>query len=98
MSARYKKKKRIEFKFSTVIIVSLVLMTTALIYVWSHLNSTKLNYLIAEEISIRDNLIEENKRLKVEYATLRSPQRIEAIARDKLGMHYPEREQVIFIK
>jgi cell division protein FtsL len=81
-----------------VIIVSLVLMTTALIYVWSHLNSTKLNYLIAEEISIRDNLIEENKRLKVEYATLRSPQRIEAIARDKLGMHYPEREQVIFIK
>lgn len=98
MSARYKKKKRIEFKFSTVIIVSLVLMTTALIYVWSHLNSTKLNYLIAEEISIRDNLIQENKRLKVEYATLRSPQRIEAIARDKLGMHYPEREQVIFIK
>jgi cell division protein FtsL len=98
VSARYKKKKRIEFKFSTVIIVSLVLMTTALIYVWSHLNSTKLNYLIAEEISIRDNLIEENKRLKVEYATLRSPQRIEAIARDKLGMHYPEREQVIFIK
>jgi cell division protein FtsL len=98
LSARYKKKKRIEFKFSTVIIVSLVLMTTALIYVWSHLNSTKLNYLIAEEISIRDNLIEENKRLKVEYATLRSPQRIEAIARDKLGMHYPEREQVIFIK
>ncbi len=98
MSARYKKKRFIEFKFSTVIVVSLVLMATALIYVWSHLHFTKLNYLIAEEISIRDNLIEENKRLKIEYATLRSPQRIEAIAKNKLGMYYPEREQVIFIK
>ncbi len=98
MSAKHSKKERLEIKFSTVIIVSLVLMATALIYVWSHLHFTKLNYLIAEEISIRDNLIEENKRLKIEYATLRSPQRIEAIARDKLGMHYPEREQVIFIK
>jgi cell division protein FtsL len=98
MSAKNRKKERLEIKFSTVIIVSLVLMATALIYVWSHLHSTKLNYIIAEEISIRDNLIEENKRLKIEYATLRSPQRIEAIARDKLDMHYPEREQVIFIK
>ena len=98
MSVKRSKKKRLEIKFSTVIIVSLVLMVTALVYVWSHLNSTKLNYLIAEEISIRDNLIEENKRLKVEYATLRSPKRIEAIAKNKLGMHYPEREQVIFIK
>ena len=98
MSAKHDKKKRMEVKFSTVIIVSLVLMATALIYVWSHLHFTKLNYLIAEEISIRDSLLEENKKLKIEYATLRSPQRIEAIARNKLDMYYPERGQVIFVK
>ncbi|MEA1936250.1 MAG: cell division protein FtsL [Thermodesulfobacteriota bacterium] len=98
MSARHDKKKRMEVKFSTVIIVSLVLMATALIYVWSHLHSTKLNYLIAEEISIRDNLLEKNKKLKLEYATLRSPQRIESIARNKLDMYYPERGQVVFVK
>lgn len=98
MSAKHDKKKRMEVKFSTVIIVSLVLMATALIYVWSHLHSTNLNYLIAEEISIRDSFLEENKKLKIEYATLRSPQRIEAIARNKLDMYYPESGQVIFVK
>jgi cell division protein FtsL len=53
---------------------------------------------MAEELSIRDSLVEENKRLKVEYATLKSPVRIEAIARDRLGMYYPKRDQVTFLK
>lgn len=92
------KKEDVGLRFSTMIIVSLVLMATALIYVWSHLHYTELNYLIAEKISIRDSLLAENKKLKVEYATLKSPQRIEGIAKDKLKMHYPEREQVVFLK
>ncbi|MBE9547660.1 MAG: cell division protein FtsL [Proteobacteria bacterium] len=98
MSARHNKKEDRDLKLSTMIIVSLVLMTTALIYVWSHVHFTKLNYLIAEEMGIRDSLLEENRKLKVEYATLKSPQNIEAIARAKLNMYYPEREQVIFLK
>jgi len=98
MSARYDRKEDAGLRFSTVIIVSLVLMATALIYVWSHLHFTELNYQMAEEMSTKNSLLEENRGLKVEYATLKSPQRIEAIARAKLKMHYPEREQVIFLK
>jgi len=33
--------------------------------------------------------------LNVEIATLKSPQRIEALAKNKLQMSYPAREQVI---
>ncbi len=95
---KHKKKEDGGLKFSSVIIVSLVLMVVALIYVWSHLHFTELNYLTAEEMSIRDSLLEENRRLKVEYATLKSPQRIETIARDRLKMYYPERGQIIFLK
>jgi len=40
-------------------------------------------------------LLEEQQKLKVELATLKSPQRIEAIAREKLQMTYPEQGQVI---
>lgn len=98
MSARHNKKEGTGLKFSTVIIVSLFLMAAALVYVWSHLHFTKLNYLMAEKMETRNSLLEESRRLKVEYATLKSPQHIEAIARDKLKMHYPEREQVIFLK
>jgi len=35
--------------------------------------------------------------LNVEIATLKSPQRIEALAKNKLQMSYPAREQVIVL-
>ncbi len=83
---------------TTLILTLLVMVAVALVYVWSHLHNTQLKYRIAEEITLRDNLMEENRRLKVEIATLKSPQRIESIARAKLNLQYPEREQVVLIK
>ena len=85
-------------KFSSLIVAFLLLMGAALIYVWSHICFTELKYLIAKELSVQEKLIEENRKLKVEIATLKSPQRIEAISRDQLGMQFPEREQVIFLR
>jgi cell division protein FtsL len=82
----------------TLILALLVLVAVALVYVWSHLHNTQLKYQIAEEMTVRDNLTEENRRLMVEIATLKSPQRIESIAREKLKLQYPEREQVVHIK
>ncbi len=72
-------------------------MVIALVYVWFHVNITKLNYEIAREIDIRDSLIEESRRLRVELETLKSPHRIETIASSKLKMSYPESKQVIFL-
>jgi cell division protein FtsL len=84
--------------YSTWVFVAAVLMAVALIYVWSHIHMTELEYQIARELTSREQLIEEQKRLKIELATLKSPQRIESIAREKLQMTYPEREQVILLK
>ncbi len=83
---------------TSLIIIALVLMAVALLYVWSHVNMTKLEYQVAEEIGIKERLLEEQKKLKVEVATLKTPQRIEVIARNKLQMSYPDRDQVILIK
>ena len=86
------------FKVSGLILSILILVAATLLYVWSHLKNTQLKYQMAEEISIRDSLQEESNKLKMEISTLKSPKRIEAIAREKLHMSYPEREQVILIK
>lgn len=86
------------FKFSSLIVAFIILMSAALIYVWSHIRFTELKYRIAKEVSVQERLLEENRKLKVEIATLKSPQRIEAVSRDKLGLQFPEREQVIFLK
>jgi len=85
-------------KLSTLIVVALVLMILALAYVWSHIHMTQMEYRIAAEISKKEALLEEQRKLKLEHATLKSPRRIESIARNNLQMTYPDREQVIAIK
>jgi len=94
--SRVRTKKR--WKLSRLIVVALLFMATALMYVWFRVSITNIDYQIAGEMNRRDALLEENRKLKVEVATLKSPGRIEAIARDKLGMRYPERDQVIFLR
>jgi len=82
-------------KYPTFIVVALVLMFVALIYVGSHIRMTRLEYDTAAALSAKGNLVEEQKRLKLELAMLKSHQRIEDIARNKLQMRYPAAEQVI---
>lgn len=84
--------------YSTWIFIATILMAVLLIYVWSHIHMTELEYQIARELSNKEQLSEEQAKLKVELATLKSPQRIEIIAREKLQMTYPGREQVILLK
>ena len=84
--------------YSTWIFITTVLMAVALLYVWSHIHMTELEYQVAQEMSRRAQITEEQTKLKLELATLKSPQRIETIARERLQMTYPEREQVIVLK
>ena len=85
-------------KYSTFIIFALVLMFVALIYVGSHIHMTELEYGIATELSAQQQQLEEQKKLKLEYAMLKSPQRIESIMRSKLQMSYPGNVQIIVLK
>jgi len=84
-------------RYSPFIFVTLVLMAVALVYVWSHIRMTELEYKVAEEMIIKEKLIEEQNKLKVEIATLKSPQRLEAMAKEKLQMTYPTRDQFIIL-
>jgi cell division protein FtsL len=85
-------------KYPTFIVVALVLMFVALIYVGSHIRMTRMEYEIAAALTAKELLLEEQKKLKLEMAMLKAPQRIEQIARTKLQMSYPEAEQVIVLK
>jgi len=84
--------------YSPFIVIAVIIMAVAILYVWSHNYMTALEYRVASEISKKETLLEEQKKLRVEMATLKSPKRIAAIAMGKLQMTYPEREQVVFLK
>ena len=97
---RFEETKESSFgiKYSTFIIFAIVLMFVALIYVGSHIHMTELEYSIATELNIKEQKLEEQKKLRLEYAMLKSPQRIESIMRSKLQMSYPDNNQVIVLK
>jgi len=92
------RRKKGGLKLSRLIFIALMFMAIALVYVWFRISITKIDYRIAAEMHRGDSFLEENRKLKIEVATLKSPHRIESIARTKLGMCYPERDQVIFLK
>lgn len=66
----------------------------SLFYIWSRVQIVQYGYEInALEVKNR-GLVDENKKLKVEVATLKAPDRIEKIAKEKLGMGLPAPEQI----
>jgi cell division protein FtsL len=76
----------------------LFLIGASLVYVWSRIQVIQAGYEISNAVKSGRNLVEENKRLRVEAASLKSHARIERIATEELGMSKPRSDQVIIIR
>jgi cell division protein FtsL len=59
---------------------------------------TTLEYRVAAEANKQEQLLDEQRKLRVELATLKSPKRIASIATSKLHMIYPAQEQIVFLR
>ena len=69
----------------------------ALFHIWSRHIATELGYAISAEQTVKEDLLGENKSLKLEISTLKSSRRLEEIAKGKLGMRPPGPEQVVYL-
>jgi cell division protein FtsL len=75
-----------------------VLLVLSLFFVWSRLQVVHLEYEIS---SLEGRLREANQdvqRLRLEAASLRSPARIEQVAKSRIGLRLPTADQVIPIE
>lgn len=91
-------KNDLSLKIIPASIIILSLFTAwALFHIWTRHMATELGYRISEEQSTKEELMGENKSLKLEISTLKSSKRLEAIARDKLGMQSPNPDQVVYL-
>jgi cell division protein FtsL len=70
----------------------------SLAYVWSRIQVIQVGYEISNAMKTGRSLVEENKRLRVEAASLKSHARIERIATEELRMSKPRSDQVIIIR
>lgn len=78
-------------------ILSLAFVGIVLLHVWLRLQVVQVGYVLSTTSKLQGRLEQENRELKVELATLTSPERLEALARKRLGMVPPEKGQVIIL-
>ncbi len=72
-----------------------LLAAGGLLYTWQHFQCIRVRYQLEELRAERGQAAELHSRLTLEAATLRSPMRIDAIARQHLGLMTPQSAQVV---
>ena len=72
------------------------LFMVMMFYAWQHFSSIEYGYKIEAQKSERDRVVEVNRTLKLEAASLRDPGRIDALAR-QMGLESTQPGQVIHL-
>ena len=85
-------KRRREIRMFSAGVAMLFLLV--MFYAWQHFRSIEYGYRIEAQKTERDRLVEQNRALKLEAASLRDPGRIDALAR-QMGLESPQPGQVI---
>lgn len=80
-----------------VALLAFCLVGVALLHVWLRLQVVQMGYALSTTSKLQHQLEQERRELKVELATLTSPERLEAMARKRLGLVPPEKGQVIVL-
>jgi len=81
-----------EMLMFTIAVVMLFLLVIG--YAWQHFSAIEYGYRIEAMRAQRDSLVEMNRALRLEEASLRDPERIDALAQ-QMGLVAPQAGQVI---
>ncbi len=84
--------------FRFLMICMMLLTIVSVFHVWSRFKLIDLNLQISESSRQLKEAEQEQKRLKLEAVSLRTPARVEIIAKSELGMALPTEQQVILVK
>ena len=96
------KAKKNQFHVTTreyrVVLVAVVgLMVVAMVFVWSNVRLVGLAYEYQTLDKIRRSLLRENHLLHVESESLRSLDRVQLLAKNKIGLREPESRQIVTV-
>jgi cell division protein FtsL len=84
--------------FPYLMVVMVLLTIVSIFHVWSRVKVIDMNLQVAGlNREIREQEQEQN-RLRLEVASLKTPARIEALAKGELGMALPTDQQVVIVK
>src|SRR6266571_3506464 len=86
--------RRREIRMFSASVAALFLLM--MFYAWQHFSSIEYGYKIVAQRTERERLVEMNRTLKLEEASLRDPGRIDTLAR-QMGLESPQPGQVVHL-
>jgi len=66
-----------------------------MLFAWQHFECVRYGYMIQQLKQDQAEMVEQNHTLKVQFASLSDPQRIDTLARSELGLAPPKPNQII---
>ncbi len=81
-----------------IMLLILIFLSCCMIYIWSSSKKIQLGYEISKLKRKEAELLEINRELKLEISVLKSPQRLERIAKERFGLKHPEPDQIIVLR
>jgi len=79
------------------IVIMTVFIAELFLYTWSRVNCIGVGYEISKETQKQHELVALQTNLKIELASLKSPERIAKIAKNQFGLVTPTQKQTIII-
>ena len=80
------------------IALGLVLVALCMVQVWLRLQVVDIGYQLSAARQMQDRLEQQRRELEVELAMLRDRTHLAALAQKRLGMHEPEKGQVVELR
>ncbi|UCG20296.1 MAG: cell division protein FtsL [Deltaproteobacteria bacterium] len=85
-------------KLTTVVAIFLWLLLSGFGYVWCRVQVVKLGYQLSDSHQQHTRLLNDNKKLHLELARLKAPERVQRIAIEQLGLKHPTKDQIVVLK
>lgn len=84
--------------YTTFIILAAWVVICSAVYVWCQKEVIKTGYETSKALALQKKIMKVNRALKVEVAMLSSPERIERLAREELGMTHPTVKRKLILR
>jgi cell division protein FtsL len=66
--------------------------------IWTNLETFRLGYQVDRLQKLKESLVERQRQLEMERARVSALARVEGVARERLGLVTPGRDQVVFVR
>lgn len=91
-------RKMRSFRRAGSLVAGIMVCSFLIIFVWQRVNVMRVGYEVEQLKKEKASLEKTREMLRIEVATLTSPERLERIATTSLGMKVPDECQVVLVK